>query len=111
MGDHCNLGVVKPLPGQLVWVELQPNSPESNVIWLPPTTHPVHAVSDPVEPPVLDQLSQGTGSHTCIGSLAPSYESPLIVGDGGQTLKRVRHTAKYAGSWILCSNYGPLAPL
>src|ERR1700730_10258357 len=103
MRDHRNVGVVEPLPRRLVRVELQPGGAKGNVIWLPPTAHPIHAVGDPVESTVLDELGKGTCCHAGVRSLAPSHESPLIIGDGRQALEGVGHAAKYTAVWILCS--------
>src|ERR1700737_3075731 len=103
MRDHRDVGVVDPLPGRLLRVGLQPGGAKGNGIWPPPPAPPIHAVGDPVEPTVLDQLGQGTRCHARGRSLAPSHQAPLIIRDAGQTLKGVCDTAEHTVVWILCS--------
>src|SRR4030088_202856 len=109
MRDHRDVGVIEPLPRRLVRVELQPGGAKGNVIGLPPAAHPIHAVGDPVESTVLDELGQGTRRHAGVRSLAPSHEAPLIIGDASETLERMRHAVKYTVLWIDCSITGQIS--
>jgi hypothetical protein len=79
MRDNRDVRIVESTPSRLARVKLEPRSAEPKMVGLASTTDPIHPVSNPLDPTVLDETGERGLGNARLTGLPPGDKAPLLL--------------------------------